>query len=422
MLLNNIAYLQISENSMKLMETGIGLVKKHFSLFVIGMGSLSMLGANIFLEKVLSATEYGEYSIFVTYISTIYIFGYLGLEQVILRLSSREENKVINLNSSLLIALILVGISFCSLSSYIYIAYLSDNSFGGIKIFVISLSIVFTMLVFNFYWVISRFSKAQIITNLWKFALVIMAIICYLLLIKNLLELLDWFFYFAIAQIVALIFVCFRMPFKMDLKTNFRSISEFWFHFFIATALLTLILFFDRYFIKEKFGLVVFGQYFYLVSIFLLPFGLLQSYIGFKNLIVFKTNFSWNLFTSESIKHIIFAVIAGIFLLGITYFLTVLNILNIDFLEHFFLIILFLFLGIIRVLFGIAAAAVGAQVSVIQFRKINLYSILLMTSIILVAFYLVVTIEHVIIVMILLWLSRTILYLLSIRTQFKTLE
>ena len=407
---------------MKLMETGIGLLKKHFSLFVIGLGSLSMLGANIFLEKVLSATEYGEYSIFVTYISTIYIFGYLGLEQVILRLSSREENNVINLNRSLLIGLVLVGISFCSLSSYIYIAHISDNSFSGVKIFLISLSIVFTMLVFNFYWVTSRFSKAQIITNLWKFALVIMAIICYLFFFHSLLVILDWFFYFAILQIGLLVYLCYKIPFKMDLKASFRSISEFWFHFFIATALLTLILFFDRYFIKEKFGLVAFGQYFYLVSIFLLPFGLLQSYIGFKNLIVFKTNFNWKLFTSESIKHIILSLIAGILLLGTAYVLTVLNILNIDFSEHFLLIILFLFLGIIRVLFGIAAAAVGAQVSVKQFRTINLYSILLMSGIILAAFFLVVTIEHVIIVMILLWVSRTILYLLSIRTQFKIPE
>ncbi len=404
---------------MKLKETGIGLIKKHFSLFLIGMGSMAMLGANILFEKFLSPSEYGEYSLFVTYISTIYIFGYLGLEQVILRLSSREDNNVINLSRALLIGLILVGIAFCSGSSYIYIVHISDNSFSGIKIFLISLSIVFTMLVFSFYWVISRFSKAQVITNLWKFALVVMAIIGYLFFFHSLLEILDWFFYFAILQIGLLIYLSYKIPFKMDLKVSFRNISVFWFHFFIATALLTVILFFDRYFIKEKFGLVAFGQYFYLASIFLMPFGLLQNYVGFKNLIVFKTDFSWKKFASESFKHVIFSIVAGIILVIVTYGLTVLNILNIDFEGHYLLIVLFLVLGIIRVLFGIAAAAVGAQVSVKQFRIINLYSILLMVGIIWIAFYLVISIEHVLIVMILLWVSRTILYLLSIRNQFK---
>lgn len=404
---------------MNISNLAIAAAKKHFSLFLIGMGSLAMLGSNVLFEKFLDPVQYGQYSLFVTYISTIYIFGFLGLEQVLLRLSGQESIKVISLNRTLLVSLAITGLGFCLFASYIYIAYFSGALLNYFKIFIISLSAVFSMLVFSFNWITACFSTAQLVANLWKFLLASLAILGFVGWLENPLDIFDGFYYFAIIQLVILTISCFRLKFKMDLRTSLRTIGEYWFHFFVATALLTLILFFDRYFIKDRFGLVAFGEYFYLASIFLMPFGLLQNYVGFKNLIVFKSAFDWAVFSRHTFKHFLFTIFSGGMLLVATYLLDYLHVLNIDFGRDYLLIVLFIVLGVIRVLFGIAAAAVGARVKVANFRMINLFSVIMMGILIILAFYLVVSVLQVLVLMILLWLSRTVLYLISLRLQFK---
>ena len=57
---------------------------------IAGAGSIFLV--NIVLKATLSDFQYGEYSIFITFIQVCISFGFLGLEQVFLRLSevSRE--------------------------------------------------------------------------------------------------------------------------------------------------------------------------------------------------------------------------------------------------------------------------------------------------------------------------------------------
>ena len=45
-------------------------------------------------------------------------------------------------------------------------------------------------------------------------------------------------------------------------------------------------------FVENRFGLSEMGNYFFYINIFLFPFMLFQNYIGFKEIIVFKKDFS----------------------------------------------------------------------------------------------------------------------------------
>ena len=66
--------------------------KSHSSFLILLSSALSLFLVSILLKKQLSAEEYGKLSLLLTFISLIYSFSLLGLEQVFLRLSSFEKN------------------------------------------------------------------------------------------------------------------------------------------------------------------------------------------------------------------------------------------------------------------------------------------------------------------------------------------
>ena len=71
------------------------IFSQQFSLFIIVIGAISFFIANIVMKDVLSELEYGQYSIFVTYLSLIYLLGILGAEQGFLRFSRQTGNNII---------------------------------------------------------------------------------------------------------------------------------------------------------------------------------------------------------------------------------------------------------------------------------------------------------------------------------------
>ena len=69
--------------------------EQHLSLLVIMVGAISFFVSNLVMKEILTATQYGHYSIFVTYFSLIYVFGILGTEQVFLRFSMGVKKNTI---------------------------------------------------------------------------------------------------------------------------------------------------------------------------------------------------------------------------------------------------------------------------------------------------------------------------------------
>ena len=96
------------------------LLRKHLSLLVLGITSISFFLTNIILKDYLSLDDYGLYSLFITYISLISSFGLLVFEQVILRNSTILSNKII-ISSYLKLPIILSVILVAFLASYIFL-------------------------------------------------------------------------------------------------------------------------------------------------------------------------------------------------------------------------------------------------------------------------------------------------------------
>ena len=77
---------------------------------IAGAGSIFLV--NIVLKATLSDFQYGEYSIFITFIQVCISFGFLGLEQVFLRLSEvSNKQEILRLILTRIMILILIRIS-----------------------------------------------------------------------------------------------------------------------------------------------------------------------------------------------------------------------------------------------------------------------------------------------------------------------
>ena len=85
-------------------------------------------------------------------------------------------------------------------------------------------------------------------------------------------------------------------------QDSFSSLLKKSFLFFISLLTISLLGFGDRFFIESRFGLEILGNYFFFLNIFLFPFSLFQSYIGFKEIVSFKKNFSINLLNYKIIN------------------------------------------------------------------------------------------------------------------------
>ena len=258
---------------------------------IAGAGSIFLV--NIVLKATLSDFQYGEYSIFITFIQVCISFGFLGLEQVFLRLSEVSNKQEILTDKKLLRLTFGVGFLFSLLFSLVF-----SNIFLKIEIAIwllllMTFSTSLMMFLYNVVRLKKQFVIAQLFNNMWKY---IVLVITGFLLIKgdvNAKTLIEIFTYVSIGSAAFFsIYVIKNIPFKFTNSFSLSDIYKYSFHFIISMLTLTIIGFFDRFYIKAFFGSVAFGNYFYLSTIFYFPFALLQGYVGFKELVFFKTNAS----------------------------------------------------------------------------------------------------------------------------------
>ena len=84
---------------------------------IAGAGSIFLV--NIVLKATLSDFQYGEYSIFITFLQVCISFGFLGLEQVFLRLSEVRDKTLLT-DKKLLKITFVVGLLFSLLLSAVF--------------------------------------------------------------------------------------------------------------------------------------------------------------------------------------------------------------------------------------------------------------------------------------------------------------
>lgn len=393
------------------------LYKEHSSFVIIVIGSLITFLSNILFEKYFGITEYGEYSIFITYLLFVYSFGFLGLEQVLVRITEVSSASKLIISKFLFTLLILVGVLFSAVSTFIFNNYFFETNASFIEICTITLAVLYSQLFYNLYRLKSKFVMSQVFATSWKLPLLIL-IVTFFILQRGTFEIVfDLFFYVSILLMIFYVFKLFTL-FSFTNQSNKQKIYGFWIYFMLSIGSINLITFFDRFYIKLEFGNEALGEYFYLANFFLFPFGLFQNYIGFKQLILFKEQYNWSFFLTKLKKGLLASLLLGVAIVIVCYLLTTLDLIQIQFEERYTLILLFLFLGIIKVCYGLASSAVGARISIDSFKRINVMTIVV-TFVLYGMFYSLfkLSVEIVLLFISVLWGIRLLIYLYYLKKE-----
>lgn len=393
---------------------------EHASLVVIMVGAISFFASNILMKEILNPVLYGQLSVFITYFSLIYVFGLLGLEQVFLRFSKAEFKNTIE-TQKLQFSLILPTILFAAtLGTIVFKTYYAEININPALLFFASLSLIGSMFLFTIFRLNSNFVFSQIIANSWKTGMFLLAVL-FLFFHKSDLTI----FINEIAVIVIFIFLASffyalkNIKIKLNDEVSNNDLIESSFHFFISIASFSLLIFADRFIVESKYNLAEFGNFFYLCNFFLAPFSILQNYVGFKQLILFKSKFNKKYFISFSKNVVLLGIGLGICLFLMVFFLNYFKLLNFRFEDYTIIILLLLFTGVVRLYSSSISAAFEARTSIRTLRKSNILITIFTILILGITFVFVNSIEMILVNIILIWVLRCVIHRQLLLHQIK---
>ena len=396
-------------------------IKKHASFLVIILGAVAVFLVNIILKMVLSQEQYGEYSLFISYLQLMVTFGLLGFEQVFLRISEAVDNKTIQTSKKLIIIILFVWAVFGLLSSIGFMSFFSNLEVNSIYIVICTLSVTASIFLYNVFRLNSSFLISQLLLNNWRFILVTLAIVGIYIYKIDLESFIKLFSYFLLILLVLQSYFTFkRIHFEYSIVEVPKRIYSFALNFFFALFTISIISFGDRFFIKVNFGAIELGEYFFLATIFIFPFSLLQGYIGFKELVFYK-----DLSTEIKIgKKIVMLNFLGILFGG---FLVICSIISnqfeiipyINIKNNTMIVIIFIFTGILKLNYSLFSAILGARGEVITIRKANVQSIVSIFAILFLFYPKLDKLEYIAFIVLLFWLSRIFIWNYNIMKQLK---
>lgn len=399
------------------MPFDIGLIKKHSSLLLIFFGAGCFFLSNIIFKQQLSDHEFGIYSLVITYLSLIYIFGILGYEQVFLRYSNSYQKDIISTQKLSIYIVLFTSIIVSSLSTYFFYKYYIFQYYNIFLLFITTLCMIICMNIFSILRLNEDYTSAQLVANFWK---IFLFLICSLFFFID-----DFPLHYIINSlsfIIILFTICFliyikrKIKFEYDFSVSKKTLYQSFIYFFISITSFSIITFGDRFIIEKKLDIETLGTYFFLSNFILAPYNILQNYIGFKQLSEYKKEINQKKLLKNIMQSLSLGIGLGLFLMILTYFTDYINLMQFKFKDWTLEIVLFLGLGIIKLYSAIISPAFEVRTSI---RMLKIFNCVFITSTFILFYVLLkfnkTSMIEVIIVLSILWLIRTVLqhFLLS---------
>lgn len=350
------------------------LVTSNVSLIVLLLGALSNFLLILFVRKDFPDI-FTPLSLYLTYLGIIGGFGFFGFDQVYLRLAHVNNLKPsigANVLFVLLCLLLLVPIGFAGyFSRYEYLDFW--------QLYISGVSINAIMLGFNANRLQKNFSLAQGIKNSFKVLFLIGA--WWMLLVLEKYTAITNLFYqasFLLLFCGSLSFISFWRNTQIE-KSRSSGILLFGISFGLNIALITMLGYGERILIADKISEEIFASYFYYLTIFLFPLTLLQEYVGFKELVYFKERVD---------KVVVYTKILRLIGLGVVTYIVILLIvwiddgrfLNVNLASDYILIVWMSLLGLVKLVYGLFSAILGARGETKDINHINIVTALLIAS------------------------------------------
>lgn len=368
-------------------------------MLVVVLGALSNFVLILFIRRFIPES-FNTYSLYITYLSIIVSFGLIGFDQILLRLSKIESGKII-ISKDIFISILISGIIAPIVISYYF--SLQYESLSFVLLTISGFSINSMILAYNTLRLNKDFVKSQLFHNGYKIIFLLAFVVLYFFIAITV----DY-----VVLITTVILCFFSIAAFIKLFQNIRisqektsSLFNYFISFSMNMALMTILSYGERILIANELGQDVFAKYFYYSTVFLFPLTLIQYYVGFKELVFFKEEVDKKLLISKLIK-----ILVGGCLLVAAVVLTVKidggTFLTIDIKDNLTLVILLSSLGIIKLVYGLFSALLGAKARYQDIYVINIFTILLLAILIPILFSIGITVNLVVLSLLIIFAVR----------------
>ncbi|MGS0534538.1 hypothetical protein [Pseudoalteromonas sp. SaAl2] len=252
------------------------------SFFIMALSSLLYFMATFLAKKTMNEGDFYYWNVLLTISAISYSFCFFGSEQLFLRCGEVKGTQY-QIPKSILkvmfVSFLLYLIGF-SLLTNIMLFRVGDYLLTAL-VALLSASSVFA---YNLLRITKCFTASQFINNFWKIALFFAVLIANGSNVKESL-------YIALAlcsfiTVGVLIKLFSHLKITSETPTNLTSL---FFSFSMSLLVLVLLNNFDRVFVEKLFEKEQFSSYVYLLSLLIMPFSIISSYIGFKEVAALKT-------------------------------------------------------------------------------------------------------------------------------------
>ncbi|MNC01636.1 hypothetical protein D3C75_489900 [compost metagenome] len=375
----------------------------HSSFLLMCAGSGALFLSNILTKRYLSPQDYLFLSYFITITTILSSFALGGMEQLIIRYC-KHTNNTIEIDKTSLISII-AAMTISLIASPLITTTLLPSSLAAPWILLLTLSFSLSLINYNVARVRSGFVEAQISSGTWKFAAFFGVLVCCVKLSDNLQTTL--LVGMVLAGALNIYLIKKNISSLVVVKARSSTIST-GLAFSFSLAIMTILGTFDRVLAEKLSGQALFAEYVYFSMILIFPFNMIASYVGFREAIFFKNNFSanlikrkaWNLFLKITIIFIIFG--------GAVYSLSPLINLKVTWIN----MILSYVLVCTKCIYSIFSSVMGSRASAKEIWTSNLYSAAAIIAITatFIALDNNITINSLLALFIILWSSRTIIF------------
>lgn len=350
------------------------LVTSNVSLIILLLGALSNFLLILFLRKDFPEV-FTPLSLYLTYLGIIGGFGFLGFDQVYLRLAHVTNPKPsigVNVYILLLSLMLLVPIGFASyFARYEYL--------GFWQLYISGVSINAIMLGFNANRLKKNFSLAQGLKNSFK-VLFLLGAWWMLLVIKDYIAINNLFYQASFLLLIcgSVSIISFWRNTQIENKRS-SGIVLFAISFGLNIALITLLGYGERILIADKINEETFATYFYYLTIFLFPLTLLQEYVGFKELVYFKEKIEKTKVHSKIVQLIGLGIVTYMAILVVIWIDSG-RFLKVNLMNDYMLITWMSILGLVKLVYSLFSAILGARGETKDINHINIVTALLIAT------------------------------------------
>lgn len=382
----------------------IDKIRNNYSFLIIVIGSVLNFLLTLFLKKEFPS-YFNTYSLFITFIGITFLYGLLGMDQMILRLGNIKDNKI-----EITKDVYFTTVSFLFIIPFfisIYFVNKYDN-FSFFHLYFTAFSINAIVLSYNIYRLRKLFVISQLFSNTYRILFIIITIMLYLFQYKcgakNYIQLLSY----AII-LIGFIAIIYSLKNVIILDEKNPDFLNFFFSLSTNLGLITALGFGDRILIANEISEQALGTYYYYSTVFIFPIRMIGQYVGFKELVYFKTRINKKLVFDKVIKlsFILIVLVCAIFLF---IFFDNQSILEIDLKKNISLVILLILLGIVKLFYVLYSSILGARGSYKDFYKLSIFTGLIIITSLLLLFITSITINSVVLALIII-LTFRILYI-----------